>query len=266
MTTVTKPPPPTGHDASIVSIDRLSMIYHGGVPALDGITLNVAKGEFVSLVGPSGCGKSTLLRIVAGLVEPTDGSVLVAGAAPKEARRRVRVSFVFQDATLLPWRTAARNVALPLEIAHTPASDRSQRIRSTLDMVGLADFGRRRPRELSGGMRMRVSLARALVTDPQIIFLDEPFGALDDITRQTLNEELLGLWQKRSWTALFVTHNLAEAAFLSTRIVILSPRPGRIVADVPVPFAAPRRPDLRAEPEFARFVGEIGRLLREGHS
>src|SRR5215469_262760 len=256
--------PSTGHHALIVSIDRLSMTYRGGVPALAGVNLNVAEGEFISLVGPSGCGKSTLLRIVAGLVQPTGGRVLVAGAAPREARRQVRVSFVFQDATLLPWRSAERNVALPLEIAHAPAPDRARRVRSTLEMVGLADFARRRPRELSGGMRMRVSLARALVTDPQIIFLDEPFGALDDITRQTLNEELLELWRKRSWTALFVTHNLAEAAFLSTRIVILSPRPGTIVADVPVPFAGARRPDLRAEPDFARFVGEIGHLLRKG--
>ncbi|HWB14149.1 MAG TPA: ABC transporter ATP-binding protein [Pirellulales bacterium] len=264
--TASTSPPEAVNGVPIVSIDRLSMIYRGGVPALDGISLSVREGEFVSLVGPSGCGKSTLLRIVAGLVKPTGGSVLVAGAAPREARRRVRLSFVFQDATLLPWRSAGRNVALPLEIAHASAADRAQRTRSTLDMVGLGDFAHRRPRELSGGMRMRVSLARALVTDPQIIFLDEPFGALDDITRQTLNEELLGLWRKRCWTALFVTHNLAEAAFLSTRIVILSPRPGRIVADVPVPFAGQRRPDLRAEAEFARFVGEIGHLLRKGNS
>jgi NitT/TauT family transport system ATP-binding protein len=265
MTACTSPPEAAG-DVPIVSIDRLCMTYRGGVPALDGISLSVREGEFISLVGPSGCGKSTLLRIVAGLVQPTSGSALVAGAAPREARRRVRLSFVFQDATLLPWRSAERNVALPLEIAHAAAEDRAQRVRSTLELVGLADFARRRPRELSGGMRMRVSLARALVTDPQIILLDEPFGALDDITRQTLNEELLGLWRRRSWTALFVTHNLAEAAFLSTRIVILSPRPATVVADVPVPFGQARGPDLRAEPEFARFVGEIGRLLRKARS
>ncbi|HEV3007050.1 MAG TPA: ABC transporter ATP-binding protein [Pirellulales bacterium] len=242
------------------------MTYRGGVPALEGVSLNVGEGEFVSLVGPSGCGKSTLLRIVAGLVEQTHGSVLVNGVKPRTARRHLRLSFVFQDATLLPWRSAERNVALPLEISRASGPERMQRVRSTLEVVGLADFARRRPRELSGGMRMRVSLARALVTDPQLMLLDEPFGALDDITRQTLNEELLDLWRRRSWTALFVTHNIAEAAFLSTRIVVLSPRPGRIAADLPVPFAGTRRPELRAEAEFARFVGDVGRVLRKGQA
>jgi NitT/TauT family transport system ATP-binding protein len=248
----------------LVAIDHLAVTYRSGVAALEGVSLNVAEGEFVSLVGPSGCGKSTLLRCVAGLIEPTQGSVLVNGLAPREARRQVRLSFVFQDATLLPWRSAQRNVALPLEIAHTSPADQRQRVQSTLALVGLADFARRRPRELSGGMRMRVSLARALVTDPQLILLDEPFGALDDITRQALNEELSGLWRQRRWTALFVTHNIAEAAFLSTRIVVLSRRPGRILADVQVPFAGTRRPELRAEAEFARFVGDIGKMLRKG--
>jgi NitT/TauT family transport system ATP-binding protein len=250
----------------LVAFDHLSMTYRGGVAALDSISLDVAEGEFVSLVGPSGCGKSTLLRLVAGLVEPTHGTALVNGVRPRDVRQRVRISFVFQDATLLPWRSAERNVALPLEISRTAAALRAQRVRATLDLVGLADFARRRPRELSGGMRMRVSLARALVTDPQLILLDEPFGALDDITRQTLNEELADLWRRRRWTALFVTHNIAEAAFLSTRMVVLSPRPGKIVADVPVPFASTRRPELRAEAEFARFVGDIGTLLRKGQS
>ncbi len=253
-------------NSAIVSFDGVGMTYRGSLPALDGITCSVGEGEFVSLVGPSGCGKSTLLRIVAGLVEPTSGRVAVAGDAPRLARRRVRLSFVFQDATLLPWRNAERNVALPLELAHVAGPVRGEKSRAALQMVGLADFARRRPRELSGGMRMRVSLARALVTEPQLILLDEPFGALDDMTRQTLNEELLGLWQRRSWTALFVTHNIAEAAFLSTRIIVLSPRPGRIVADVPVPFAAPRQAELRSEPDFARFVGHVGRLLREGRA
>lgn len=249
-----------------LTIDNLCMTYRGGVSALESLSLDVASGQFVSLVGPSGCGKSTLLRIVAGLIEPTRGDVLVAGARPRIARRQTRLSFVFQDATLLPWRSAERNVALPLEIGRTPAPARTRQVRSALSMVGLADFARRRPRELSGGMRMRVSLARALVTDPQMILLDEPFGALDDITRQALNEELTALWRSRRWTALFVTHNIAEAAFLSTRIIVFSPRPGKIVADVPVPFNGARSSELRAEPEFARFVGDIGRLLRKGHS
>ena len=250
----------------MISVDGVGMTYRGGVPALERVSFTVGEGEFVSVVGPSGCGKSTLLRIVAGFVTPTRGSALVAGASPREARRRRRISFVFQDATLLPWRSAQRNVSLPLEIAGVARSARRERAISVLGLVGLADFARRRPRQLSGGMRMRVSLARALVTDPNIILLDEPFGALDDITRQTLNEELLDLWRRRSWTGLFVTHNIAEAAFLSTRIIVLSPRPGTIVADVPVPFAGPRTVELRADAKFAQFVGEIGRLLRKGQS
>lgn len=253
-------------NSAIVALDDVGMTYRGLLPALEGVTFSVGEGEFVSLVGPSGCGKSTLLRVAAGLVEPTSGCATVAGHVPRDARGRVRLSFVFQDATLLPWRNAQRNVALPLELAQVAPARRHERSRAALQMVGLADFALRRPRELSGGMRMRVSLARALVTDPQLILLDEPFGALDDMTRQTLNEELLGLWQRRSWTALFVTHNIAEAAFLSTRIIVLSSRPGQVVADVPVPFAAPRRADLRSEPDFARFVGHVGRLLRKGRA
>ncbi|HQU46621.1 MAG TPA: ABC transporter ATP-binding protein [Pirellulales bacterium] len=253
-------------NTAIVALHDLAMTYRGEVPALDHVNLTVDEGEFVSLVGPSGCGKSTLLRIVAGLVAPTQGRVSVADAPPREARRRVRLSFVFQDATLLPWRSAERNVTLPLEIGGMAAAERADRARATLAMVGLAEFAARRPRELSGGMRMRVSLARALVTDPQLMLLDEPFGALDDLTRQALNEELLRLWQRSGWTALFVTHNIAEAAFLSTRIVVLSPRPGTIVADVRAPFGRDRDAELRTTPEFARFVGQIAQVLRKEHS
>jgi NitT/TauT family transport system ATP-binding protein len=252
--------------STLVVLDNVSMTYRGAISALDGVSLMVHEGEFVSLVGPSGCGKSTLLRIVAGLVSPTSGQVSVAGNEPRAGRRQVRLSFVFQDATLLPWRSAERNVALPLELARVARPTRRERARATLDLVGLGDFAGRRPTELSGGMRMRVSLARALVTDPQLILLDEPFGALDDMTRHTLNEELRALWQRRSWTALFVTHNIAEAAYLSTRIVVLSPRPGAVVADMPVPFPGRREPTLRAEPEFARFVGHVGALLRKGRA
>ncbi|HET6883956.1 MAG TPA: ABC transporter ATP-binding protein, partial [Pirellulales bacterium] len=250
--------------SALVLLDDVSMTYRGAISALGRVSLTVREGEFVSLVGPSGCGKSTLLRLVAGLVSPTQGRATVAGAMPRDARRQVRFSFVFQDATLLPWRSAERNVTLPLELAGVSRAARREKARSTLGLVGLGDFAGRRPSQLSGGMRMRVSLARALVTDPQIILLDEPFGALDDMTRQALNEELLVLWQRRSWTALFVTHNIAEAAFLSTRIVVLSPRPGTIVADVPVPFGRQRGSELRSEPEFARFVGQVASLLQRG--
>ncbi len=251
----------------VVEAESVGVTFAGGIRALDSISFTIRHGEFVSLVGPSGCGKSTLLRLIAGLASPTHGAVNVAGLPPKLARRQsTKLSFVFQDATLLPWRTTAENVRLPLELAGVAAAEQERRINENLEMVGLAEFSRRRPRELSGGMRMRVSLARALVTHPELLLLDEPFGALDDITRQTLNEELLGLWQQHRWTAAFVTHNISEAAFLSTRIVVMTARPGRILAEVSVPFAFPRRPELRAEAEFARFVGEVGALLRKGHA
>lgn len=238
------------------------MTFAGGVQALRHVSFATKAGEFVSLVGPSGCGKSTLLRLVAGLLAPSTGRLTVAGKSPRQARDTLRVSFVFQDATLLPWRSAERNVALPLELAGVPRDVRRQRAIAGLRRVGLGDFSARPPRELSGGMRMRVSLARAMVTQPELLLLDEPFGALDDLTRQSLGEDLLGLWNERPWTALFVTHNIAEAAFLSTRILVMSPRPGTIVADVPVPFPAQRSPELRAQPDFARFVGEVAAQLR----
>ena len=251
--------------ATIVEADAVGVKFPGGVQALDGISFALRAGEFVSLVGPSGCGKSTLLRLISGLAKPTSGVMTVSGQSPEQARRRkATLSFVFQDATLLPWRTAADNVRLPLELAGVGRGEQDRRIGEGLSMVGLGDFARSHPRQLSGGMRMRVSLARALVTHPELILLDEPFGALDDITRQALNEELLGLWNKHRWTAVFVTHNISEAAFLSTRILVMSARPGRVIADLAVPFAAPRRAELRAEAEFARFIGEIGAVLRKG--
>ena len=251
----------------MVVADTVGVTFPGAIQALAGVSFTLRAGEFVSLVGPSGCGKSTLLRLIAGLASPNEGRLTVAGLPPADARRRAaRLSFVFQDATLLPWRTAAANIRLPLELAGMAAAERETRVSESLRMVGLSDFARRRPRELSGGMRMRVSLARALVTQPELLLLDEPFGALDDITRQKLNEDLLELWLKHGWTAVFVTHNSAEAAFLSMRILIMSPRPGTIATDVTVPFATPRRPELRAEADFARFVGDVGRELRKGHA
>jgi NitT/TauT family transport system ATP-binding protein len=251
----------------VVEADAVGVTFAGEVRALDSVSFTIREGEFVSLVGPSGCGKSTLLRLIAGLASPTAGTLNVTGLPPRLARRRnTQLSFVFQDATLLPWRTAADNVRLPLELAGVATAEQERRIRENLQMVGLAEAAGRRPRELSGGMRMRVSLARALVTRPALLLLDEPFGALDDITRQTLNEELLALWQQHRWTATFVTHNITEAAFLSTRIIVMGARPGRIIADVTVPFAWPRRPELRAEAEFARFTGKVSELLRKGHA
>jgi NitT/TauT family transport system ATP-binding protein len=253
---------PKDDAAPLIVAEDIAVRFPGGIQAIERVDFSVRAGEFVSIVGPSGCGKSTLLRLVAGLARPSEGRLLLSGEPPALAREALGLSFVFQDATLLPWRTAEGNVALPLELAGASRNDRRQRAHAGLAMVGLADFARRRPGELSGGMRMRVSLARALVTRPRLLLLDEPFGALDDMTRQALNEELLALWEAHHWTALFVTHNISEAAFLSTRILVMGPRPARLVADVAVPFAGPRRPELRGQPEFARFVAGISQQLR----
>lgn len=248
---------------SLVRAEAVSLTYPGPVEALAEVSFDVPAGQFVSIVGPSGCGKSTLLRLVAGLARPTAGKVEVAGLSAQAARRQAtRLSFVFQDATLLPWRSVAGNVRLPLELLGVDRRQRAARVAQRLTMVGLEQFARRRPAQLSGGMRMRTSLARALVTDPELLLLDEPFAALDDITRQALNDDLLRLWQLRCWTAIFVTHNIAEAVFLSQRILILSPRPGRLVADVAVPLAHPRRPELRGTAEFAALAADVAARLR----
>lgn len=247
----------------LVAAHSLGVVFSGPVSAIEGLTLEVPRGQFVSLVGPSGCGKSTLLRIVAGLLAPTSGTIRVAGQLPAAARRAaLRVSFVFQDATLLPWRSVAENVRLPLELGRMPGRRRPALVAKGLARVGLADFADRYPRQLSGGMRMRASLARALVTEPELLLMDEPFGALDDISRQRLNEELLGLWAEQGWTVVFVTHNISEAVFLSQRVLVMGPRPGRIVADVAVPFGAARTAELRADVEFARLTGEVSGALR----
>ena len=252
------------HDAptsTLVSLRGLSVRFANGTAALDGVDLDLARHEFVSIVGPSGCGKSTLLRVAAGLQAPTAGAAAVAGLPPGRARREQHATgYVFQFPTLLPWRTVAENVGLPLELEGRadPAA-----VADRLDLVGLREFAGHRPRELSGGMQMRVSLARALVTRPDLLLLDEPFGALDEITRQRLNEDLLALWARDRWAALFVTHNVTEAAFLGGRVLVMTARPGRIAAEFAVPFPHPRPAALRADPAFARLAGEIGAALRE---
>lgn len=253
---------PTG---AAVEAAQVGMQFDRGNVALADVTLSAGAGEFIALLGPSGCGKSTFLRLVAGLLTPTSGELAVGGLPPEEARRSsIRPGFVFQEPTLLPWRTVADNIRLPLELQGVSRRDHAGRIASSLDLIGLTPAdARKRPRQLSGGMRMRVSLARALVTAPDLLLLDEPFAALDDVLRQQLNEELVRLWEASGWTAFFVTHNVAEAAFLSQRVVVLSGRPGRVLADVPVPFAYPREPALRGTAEFARFTAELSRQLRE---
>ena len=247
--------------ANLVAASAIDKRFASGVEALRGVDLTIERGQFVSIVGPSGCGKSTFLRLVAGLDDPTAGTLTVDGRSPQEARReQLDLAFVFQDATLLPWRSVERNVGLPLELRGETDSDR---VAQVIDMVGLAEFANAYPAHLSGGMRMRASIARALATRPELLLLDEPFGALDEITRQRLNEELLRLWQEDLWTGLFITHNVYEAVFLSQRVLVMSARPGRLIADIAIPFEHPRAPDLRATPEFVQLADAISRQLGE---
>jgi NitT/TauT family transport system ATP-binding protein len=240
-----------------VRLRGVRQVFPGGVVAVEATDLDVAPGEFVSILGPSGCGKSTLLRIIAGLDRPTQGAVEV---------ERAGIAYVFQDAHLLPWRTVLSNAALPLELAGVDGARRRQVARDALEKVGLGDALERYPAQLSGGMRMRVSLARAMVTDPTLLLLDEPFAALDEITRQRLDEQLLELWQARGMTVIFVTHSTSEAVFLSQRAVVLSKRPGRIVEDRAIALPRDRGGELRATPEFARETRFIYDALDRGEA
>jgi NitT/TauT family transport system ATP-binding protein len=246
----------------LIVIDRVGKTYANGTVALDDISFDVSEGQFVSLVGPSGCGKSTLLRMVAGLGPITSGQILVEGLPPRRARQeKSDTAFVFQDANLMPWRSVMGNVELPLELRGVGKAERRAGALQALEMVGLSEATKAYPRELSGGMRMRVSLARALAAHPRLLLMDEPFGALDEITRQRLNGELLRLCSLANWTVVFVTHNVFEAVYLSTRILVMSARPGRIIAEVPVPLPHPRVPEIRTDPEFTRIVREVVTLL-----
>jgi NitT/TauT family transport system ATP-binding protein len=230
--------------------------------ALQDIALSIRAGEFVSLVGPSGCGKSTLLRIIAGLLAPTGGEVRIGGQSAAAARTAREFGFVFQDPVLLPWRTALENVELPMVVAKQGgASERRERARALLDLVGLADFERAAPSKLSGGMQRRVGIARALALDPSILLLDEPFGALDEITRQRMNAELLRIWSERQTTALLVTHNVGEAVYLSDRVFVMAARPGRIVAEVPIELPRPRTLEMLEGERFFQYTRELTRLL-----
>jgi NitT/TauT family transport system ATP-binding protein len=258
---VRSPSSAAGDEPLIVS-DHVGKTYANGTVALDDISFDVREGEFVSLVGPSGCGKSTLLRMIAGLGPITAGTILVEGLPPRRARQeKADTAFVFQDATLMPWRTVLGNVELPLELRGVSKSERRATVMQALETVGLAEVTKAYPRELSGGMRMRVSLARALAAHPRLLLMDEPFGALDEITRQRLNGELLRLCALANWTVVFVTHNVFEAVYLSTRILVMSARPGRIIAEVEVPLPHPRVPEIRTDPEFTRVVREVVTLL-----
>jgi NitT/TauT family transport system ATP-binding protein len=228
--------------------------------ALEGISLSFERGEFVTFLGPSGCGKSTLLKLVSGLSPVSEGLVEVNGKTPANAREMM--SFIFQDATLLPWRTVEQNVGLGLELEHAPKADRIEKVARMLDLVRLEPVARRYPRQLSGGMKMRVSIARALVSRPRILLMDEPFAALDEMTRDLMNEELLRLYAEQKWTVLFVTHSVSEAVFLSSRIVILAAHPGRVAHEMRVDLPWPRTAETRLSNEFEHTVTQASRLLR----
>ncbi|MFE3104185.1 ABC transporter ATP-binding protein [Nocardia tengchongensis] len=237
-----------------MAFHHVGLTFENGTHALDGIDIAIRPGEFVSLVGPSGCGKSTLLRLAAGFEKPTAGTISVATG---------KLGYVFQEATLLPWRSVLRNVELPAELAGVDKATRRAAAKAALELVGLTGFENHKPAQLSGGMRMRTSIARALTGEPELFLFDEPFGALDEITRQRLNEEVSGLYRRSGFTGVFVTHSVAEAVFMSTRVVVLTGRPGRVAADITVPLDFPRSPELRYSAEFAAVAAEVSEALHD---
>lgn len=240
----------------LLAFESVGMTFPDGTKALEDVTFSVSPGEFVTVVGPSGCGKSTLLRIASNLEKNTAGTCSVD---------RDSIGYVFQDATLMPWRTVIKNVELIAELHKVPKPERRTLAREAIELVGLSGFDDKYPRQLSGGMRMRASLARSLVMKPKVFLFDEPFGALDEITRERLNDELLSLFQREGFAGLFITHSITEAVYMSTRVLVMSARPGRIVSSFDVPFGYPRSHDLRYEPSFAELCGEISHALRGAH-
>ncbi len=238
----------------------------GEVQALSGVDLDVAEGDFVSFIGPSGCGKTTLLRVIADLEQPTSGTIQVNGVSPEIARLQRHYGYVFQAPALYPWRTIERNVALPLEIMGVGAADRAKRVKDYLALVNLTGFERKYPWQLSGGMQQRASIARALSFEPALLLMDEPFGALDEIVRDHLNEQLLRLWDQTRKTVVFVTHSIPEAVFLSSKIVVMSPRPGRIIDIIDCNFPRDRTLEVRETPEFLKIAQRVRSGLRSGHS
>ncbi|MEM9146724.1 MAG: ABC transporter ATP-binding protein [Pseudomonadota bacterium] len=238
----------------------------GPVHALSDVTLTIERGDFVSFIGPSGCGKTTFLRVIAALEQPTGGTITVNGQSPEEARRARAYGYVFQAPALYPWRTVGANIRLPLEIMGVPRAERRARTDRVLELVGLTGFGGKYPWQLSGGMQQRASIARALSFDAEILLMDEPFGALDEIVRDHLNEQLLALWARTGKTVGFVTHSIPEAVYLSTRIVVMSPRPGRIIDVIESPLPAERPLDIRESPEFLDVARRVREGLRAGHS
>src|SRR3981189_1726424 len=243
-----------------VSLRGVTKVYDSGVMALGPLDLDVSKGEFVSLLGPSGCGKSTALRLIAGLSAPTSGAVGVSHRAG-QARAGHSIGFVFQEPTLMPWTSVRENVRLPLKLAHAPVAEANARISEALAQVGLTEFADAFPRELSGGMKMRVSLARALVTDPDILLMDEPFAALDEITRFRLNNDLLSLWRSLRKTVIFVTHSVFESVYLSQRVIVMTSRPGRLGAEVGIDDPEPRDEDFPPSADYAGYCRKVSNAL-----
>ena len=250
-----------GPSSPAIEISGVTKRYGDGALVLDSIDLRVCKWEFVSILGASGCGKSTILKLISGLAVPTSGTIRVEGMTPQDAR--AIMSFIFQDATLLPWRTVSDNVGLGLELEGDRARTREEKVAALLELVGLQRVARAYPRELSGGMKMRVSIARALATNPRLLLLDEPFAALDEMTRDRLNEEILRMRAEQEWTAVFVTHSVSEAVFLADRVVVLAPNPGRIHTQIAVDLPTPRTAAIRTSPEFDAVVARVSHKLRE---
>lgn len=259
----------TGISPAVVAASKLGLTFQtndGPVQALSNVDLTIGKGEFVSFIGPSGCGKTTLLRVIADLEKPTSGTISVNGMTAEQAREKRAYGYVFQAAALFPWRTIERNVALPLEIMSLSRAEQAERIKRTLDLVNLSGFEKKYPWQLSGGMQQRASIARALAFDADLLLMDEPFGALDEIVRDHLNEQLLQLWARTNKTICFVTHSIPEAVYLSTRIVVMSPRPGRVSDIIESTLPKERPLDIRETPEFLAIAARVRDGLRAGHS
>ena len=269
--TVSMPAMTSTKDGSVpvVAADGLGVNFEtpdGPVMALENIDIAIERGEFVSLIGPSGCGKTTLMRVIADLVEPTSGAIAVNGMTPNQARLNRSYGYVFQAPALYPWRNVLRNVQLPLEVMGMPQDRRASQAKAALETVGLTGFERKFPWQLSGGMQQRVSIARAMSFEPDLLLMDEPFGALDEITRDNLNVHLLDLWARTQPTIIFVTHSIPEAVFLSSRIVVMSPRPGRILRIIDSDLPVDRDLDVRETGRFQEIAHEVRMALREGHS
>lgn len=248
---------------ALIRLQDIGKVYPNGTVAVQNANLEAGEGEFLCFVGPSGCGKSTIFNMIAGLTKITSGSLEVLGTTRKEARGENEIAFVFQEHTLLPWANLLDNVTLPLTLRHVSKKERVGEGERVLELVGLKDYMKVLPRQLSGGMKMRVSIARALISRPKLLLMDEPFGALDEITRQSLQDELLKIWrQDKKMSVLFITHNVFEAVFLSTRVVVMTPRPGKISEVIGIPFPFPRGDDFRSSAEFGDYVRKVSSVLK----